>query len=325
MNNLSPQLPKQFLEKLNKIIPEKSLKKVLQSFTKKRLPTFRTNSLKISVEKLEVELRKLNIIFEKVNWYPGAYILTDQPQSVLMDTYLYKEGYLYIQSLSSMIPPLVLDSKKDEIILDLTAAPGSKTTQIAAFMENTGKVLANDTSRPRLYRLEANLKLQGVTNTTTSQLPGQVLWQKFPEYFDKTLVDAPCSMEGRFFTEDPKSFQDWTPKKVKDLASRQCFLLRSAISATKPGGIIVYSTCTISPEENEGVIDWILEKEKENIEIEDMSIKGLEFLPGITSFSNKKYNPEVQKTLRILPDGNMEGFFVAKIRKIKSSLSAIKS
>ena len=242
-----------------------------------------------------------------------------------MNTYLYKEGYIYIQSLSSMIPPLILNPQKDETILDLTAAPGSKTTQMAALMQNSGHILANDTSRPRLYRLESNLKMQNVTNTTTTQFPGQVLWQKFPEYFDKTLVDAPCSMEGRFFSDDPKTFRDWTPKKVKDLASRQCFLLRSAISATKPGGIIVYSTCTISPEENEGAIDWILTKEKDNIKIDNITIKKLKSLPGFTNFNNKKYNTNVQKTLRILPDDNMEGFFVAKILKIKSSLSTIKS
>lgn len=319
------KLPALFIERLDNIIPPSKLAAVLESFDIKRPTTFRANILKISSKNLENELISLNIKFKRVSWYKDAFILTSQPQSILMDTYLYKEGYIYIQSLSSMIPALVLDPQKDENILDLTAAPGSKTTQIAAITANSGIILANDTSRPRLYRLQANLKLQGVTNVRTTQLPGQILWQKFPEYFDKSLVDAPCSMEGRFLSEDPKSFEDWTPKKVKDLSNRQCFLLRSAISATKPGGIIVYSTCTISPEENEGVINWILTREKDNLEIENIVIKNLKFLPGLTKFNNKIYDKRIKKTLRILPSDNMEGFFIAKIRKLKSNLSKIKS
>lgn len=316
------KLPPQFEEKLKKIIPSDRLTDVLESFNNKRPTTFRTNTLKISTEKLKQELDRLNINYKQIEWYPDAFILVDQPQSQLMETNFYKEGFLYIQSLSSMIPALILNPLKDEKILDLTSAPGSKTTQIASLMENTGEILANDTSRPRLYRLEANLKLQGVTNTQISQLPGQILWERYPEYFDKTLLDAPCSMEGRFYSQNPKTYKDWTPKKVKELAPRQCFLLRSAISATQVGGIIVYSTCTISPEENEGVVDWILKKEGDNIQVESINTGGIETLPGLTSFGNKKYNNEVKKTLRVLPSNLMEGFFVAKIKKIKSNINS---
>ena len=127
-------------------------------------------------------------------------------------------------------------------------------------------------------------------------------------------------MEGRFFIPDVKTYRDWTPKKVKELAPRQCFLLRSAISATQVGGIIVYSTCTISPEENEGVIDWILKKEQGNIQIEQIKIENIESFPTITHLENKEYNSEVKKTLRIIPSDLMEGFFVAKIKKIKSNI-----
>jgi NOL1/NOP2/sun family putative RNA methylase len=233
---------------------------------------------------------------------------------------LYKEGYLYVQSLSSMIPPLVLDPKKDEKILDIAAAPGSKTTQMATMMGNTGEILGNDTSPIRRLKLQANLKIQGATNTYTSGFAAQMIWEKFPEFFDKVLCDVPCSMEGRFATYEPKSYLGWSVKKVKNLSKLQKWMLRSAVSAAKEGGRIVYSTCTISPEENEEVIDWILDKEKGNIILEKISVTGLRFSEGITEWEGAKYNPEVLKCARIIPSDTMEGFFIASIRKIRSNV-----
>ncbi|HSW89144.1 MAG TPA: RsmB/NOP family class I SAM-dependent RNA methyltransferase, partial [Candidatus Saccharimonadales bacterium] len=238
----------------------------------------------------------------------------------LMETPLYKEGLLYIQSLSSMIPALVLNPHPKELVLDLAAAPGSKTTQMATMMRNTGILVANDISRARMYKLKANVANQSVTNTTFLNLPGQFIWKKYPEYFDRTLVDAPCSLEGRINCYDPKSYQDWSPKKVDLLSQKERFLLRSAISATKPGGIIVYSTCTLSPEENEEVIDWILKKEGDAIDIEPIEIKGLKSDEPIMQWRKQTFNPRIKNTLRIFPSSTMEGFFVAKIRKLKSTI-----
>ncbi len=319
MDQLWQQLPKEFLKKLESIAPKDQLEEIHQALCQERPTTFRANTLKISSNKLIIELQKLGINFEQISWYKNAFILKDQPQSVLQDTYLYKEGYLYVQSLSSMIPALILNPQPKEKILDLTAAPGSKTTQMAMMMGNSGQIVANDTSRPRLYRLEANAKIQEVNNITVTQLPGQILWQKFPEYFDKSLVDAPCSMEGRFCATDNKTYRDWTPGKVKGLAPRQSFLLRSAISATKPGGMIVYSTCTLSPEENEGVIDWILKKETGNVSLENISIANLKTYPGLKEYKGKKYDTDIIKTVRIYPTRLMEGFFVAKLKKVKTN------
>lgn len=313
-------LPEKFLGKLASYTDEESRKEILTSFCSRHPSTFRANTLKITAEELQKKLSELGIETERVNWYTDAFILKNVPQKVLTETDLYKNGYFYVQSLSSMIPPLVLEPKENEHILDLTAAPGSKTTQIAALMKNTGEIIANDKSRIRMYKLEANLKIQGVTNTKASYIPGEFFWKRYPEYFDKTLVDVPCSMEGRFFVEDPKSYQDWTPGKVKMLSEMQKWLLRSAISATQPGGTIVYSTCTLSPEENEGVIDWILKKEKTTIQLETIELKGLKTYPGITTFGQKQFDKEVSKTLRIFPTQIMEGFFVTKIKKLHSNL-----
>src|SRR6185437_11372051 len=120
-----------------------------------------------------------------------------------------------------------------DVILDMTASPGSKTTQMATLMHNQGKIIANDKSRQRVFRLKANLKQQGVTNTDTFSLPGEFLWRKFPEVFDEVLLDAPCSMEGRISLLDEESYKDWSVKKVKELANLQKWLIRSAVSCVK--------------------------------------------------------------------------------------------
>lgn len=316
-------LPVKFLEKLSTFTDKKTREEILKSMCHRHPPTFRANTLKITPDKLKRELEGLGIEIERVPWHQDAFILKNVPQKVLTETDLYKNGYFYVQSLSSMIPPLVLNPQQNERVLDLTAAPGSKTTQIAAMMHNTGEIVANDKSRIRMYKLEANLKIQGVTNVKTTYLPGEFLWKRYPEYFDKTLVDVPCSMEGRFWVEDPKTYQDWTPGKIRMLSDMQKWILRSAISATIPGGTIVYSTCTLSPEENEGVIDWILKKEKDAIELEHIEIPNLKTFPGITHVGNKIYDKNIEKTVRIFPTDTMEGFFVAKIQKLHSNLPSL--
>lgn len=312
--------PEKFQEKLGQLVDEQTKKEILSALCITHPSTFRANTLKIDADSLQEKLAELGIQAEKVAWYKDAFILKNVPQKVLTETSLYKDGFFYVQSLSSMLPPLILDPQPGERVLDMTAAPGSKTTQMAAMMTNSGEIIANDKSRVRMYKLEANLQIQGVTNVKTTYLPGEFMWKRYPEYFEKTLVDVPCSMEGRFSSNDPKTYQDWTGGKVKQLAEMQKWLLRSAISCTQPGGIIVYSTCTLSFEENEGVIDWILGKEKDAIEIEEISIPHLPSTPGITKKGEKHVDPRIAKTLRIFPSETMEGFFVAKLRKVKSNL-----
>jgi len=316
-------LPEKFLERLKRLFEPKTLEDVLKAMQTKPLPSFRTNTLKITTDVLEEALKRQNFDIEQVSWYKDAFILKNKSVRELTETEAYKQGQIYIQNLSSMIPSLVLDPKPDEQILDLCAAPGSKTTQIAALMQNQGEIIANDLSRQRLYKLTANLTMYGVTNTTTLNLPGQTLWKKYPEYFDKTLVDVPCTMEGRIRFDDPDTYKDWKLGKIKELAPKQQYLLRSAISATKPGGLIVYSTCTLAPEENEGVIDWILKKEGDAIQVEKIQIKNLDLKEGLTKW-NKTFHPQTSLTSRIFPSQQMEGFFIAKIRKIKSTYSTIR-
>jgi tRNA (cytosine49-C5)-methyltransferase len=322
MENLCAHLPEKFLERLQKLYSPKEYASVLQSMQEKPLPSFRTNTLKTTSDSLQKTLEQEGVIVEKVAWYPDAFILKNKSIRELTETDAYKEGFVYIQNLSSMLPALLLDPQETDTVLDVTAAPGSKTTLLAALMHNKGKIVANDLSRPRLYKLQANLKTYGVTNTQVANIPGQAFWKKYPEQFDKTLVDVPCTMEGRIRCDDPDTYKDWSPRKIKDLAVRQQYLLRSAVASTKVGGTIVYSTCTLSPEENEGVIDWLLKREGDAITVEEITIPGLSFGHGLSEWT-KAFTPQVTKTLRMMPSVSMEGFFVAKLRKHASTIQHV--
>ena len=227
-------------------------------------------------------------------------------------------GKIYVQEAASMIPPLVLKPKPGELVLDMCAAPGSKTTQMAAMMENKGLIIANDVSGQRLQSLGINLQRCGATNVVITLSTGQ----RFKEMqFDRILVDAPCSATGTIM-RSIKTVEMWNPKMVRNLCRIQKRLLQTAFDNLRPGGALVYSTCTMEPEEDEGVVSWLLEN-YENAQIEEIKAKelpGLKRSPAIMSFEKETFNPEVKKCLRIWPqDNNTEGFFVARIRKDERS------
>lgn len=308
-------LPEAFLTRLKTIVPQEDQQNILEALSAPRPTSLRVNTLKTTAAELTRALGADGFVLTPVPWWDHAFILSSKTLRELTDNPLYSQGHFYVQSLSSMIPPLVLDPQPGEKILDLTAAPGSKTTQIAALMNNTGSIVANDNSRIRIHKLKANLAAQGVTNTIVLNQHGETLWQHYPEQFDRVLVDVPCTMEGRFCATDPKSYEHWSTGKIKELAKRQKFLLRAAVSAAKVGGTIVYSTCTLAPEENEGVIDWILKKERGHIEVERISMPIPEITEGLTRWNEKTYDRSLANTVRILPSPLMEGFFVARITK----------
>ena len=320
MTDNATSLPQDFVDRLKLLIPKDKFYDVLESFASRRPTTIRANTLKRSASELHKTLTDQGAELESINWNPLAFVVKKPELRDLTNTEAYKNGELYVQSLSSMVPPLVLSPQSGERVLDIAAAPGSKTTQMAAQMGNIGEIVANDTSHVRRYRLQANLAMQGVTIAKISKTDGRGIWQEYPEYFDKTLVDVPCSMEGRFLGSDAKTYKDWSQKKVKILSNLQRWILRSAISATKPGGTIVYSTCTLSPEENEGVIDWILQKETGNVELISIEIPNLPTSPALLSWGEKTYNEQIKKCVRILPNDLMEGFFVAKLKKLSSNI-----
>lgn len=313
------QFPDDFLTGLSLLYPD-NVDSALQALKNPHHPAIRVNTLKTETESIKKIFTDANIEFQTVPWYKDAFTTPQSTASILGNLEAYNKGEFYIQNLSSILVSLILDPQPGEKILDIAAAPGSKTSHIAALMKNTGTIVANDISRDRIFKLQHNLARLGVSNTEFSNMPGEKIWQKYPESFDRVLVDAPCSMEGRFILTDTESYADWSLKKVKHLSKEQRWLLRSAVSATKVNGVILYSTCTMAPEENEEVIDWILKKEQGTVELLDIQYQNVPMVPGLVQWQEKKYDHTLEKTKRILPSSEMEGFFIAKLRKIASNI-----
>lgn len=309
-------LPEIFLERLSRIIPPHKWDSVANTFAEKKPTTFRVNILKISTDVVKRELEKQGFRSESVSWYPDALILKEGRLRDLQETQLYQRGEIYVQSLNSMLPPLILAPQSGENVLDLTAAPGSKTTQMACLMKGGGRILANDNNKLRYFRLKANIEMQGAKNVELSLRYGESFGKTHPGKFDRVLLDAPCSAEGRFDIHEPASYRYWKPSKIREMVRKQKKLFFSAILALRSGGVLVYSTCTFAPEENEGVLDWALEKFKDQIETETIQFPLTNQMPGLTSWEEHTFNPLIKKSVRILPTSQMEGFFISKIKKM---------
>lgn len=317
------KLPEGFIERLHEMW-EPSFAEVIANTFKERPTTFRVNTLKATREEVLKNLNQLEFIVSKVDWNNDAFILENRSKRELTELPIYKEGKIYIQSLASMLPPLLLQPKPGEAVLDLTAAPGSKTSQIAALMEGRGELIANDNSKERFFKLKRNLESLGVTTSGINLLlrleHGARIGREYPEYFDKVLLDAPCSSEARFIENNEKSFGYWKVKKLGEIAKRQRPLIKAALMSLKVGGMMVYSTCTIAPEENEMQMDWLLKKFSRYVEIIPITEQevGVARLPAVLHWKDKTLAPEVERTYRIHPTKRIEGFFMAKIRKMHS-------
>ncbi len=319
-------LPKAFLAKLQLLYPDQRvLESVLQSFTQPKPISVRFNPLaSFDRQTVLTELKNLGCTITILPWYQDAWVLEACDPAALEQTKAWLAGALYRQNLSSMVPPLVLNPGINAQVLDLAAAPGSKTTQMAALMQNTGLIFANDLSRDRMFKLKSNVERLKVTNVTTQLGMGQNLWKHFPQAFEKALADVPCSMEGRITKTELKSYDHWSEKQCKTLAERQVWLLRSAISATEPGGYVLYSTCTLSPEEDELVLQQVLKKSREKINLlpitlfENLGAQNGTTVPyfsnGLTQWKDKELHPDIKNSLRIQPSQWYEGFFVALLK-----------
>jgi NOL1/NOP2/sun family putative RNA methylase len=224
-------------------------------------------------------------------------------------------GYYYIQEIASMMPVLVLNPKSNESVLDLAAAPGSKTTQIACMMNNQGVLIANEVSLGRVSILSTNLQRCAVTNSLVIRQTGESLCKKLVDLdfkLDKILADVPCSGEGTI-RSSPKTTQMFSENLINNLSNTQKYLAINALKALKVNGTLVYSTCTHAPEENEAIISHLLENYP--VEIQEI-ILPLKTRPGITKWKNEVYNKDVKKCARIYPqDNNTEGFFIAYLKK----------
>ncbi len=315
MRSEARYLPELFLDRLHKMIPLRKWDQTANTFTQPKPTTFRVNMLRVSRESAWEKLNRQGFRLRAVPWYSDAFVLCEGRLKELEKTEVYLNGEIYVQSLSSMIPPIVLDPKPGERVLDLTAAPGSKTTQMACLMKGEGEIVAVENDQIRYAKLKSNVELQEAKNVKLLLGYGESIGRKYPESFDRVLLDAPCSAEGRFDTREPSSYRYWTLRKVQEIAKTQRKLLFSALSALKPGGVLIYSTCTFAPEENEGVVNEALEKFGSSIELEPIRLSLSNQMYGLTAWGGKSFKPSLGKTVRILPTSDMEGFFIALILK----------
>lgn len=310
------KLPEVFLDRLQYIFPQKRYHELVNTFAFKKPVSFRVNTAKITIPEVKERLVKHKIKMFPITWCPGAYYV-DETIYKLQKLPLYENGEIYIQRLSSMIPPLILKPKKEHLVLDMAAAPGSKTLQMSNLMENQGLIIACDKDEIRVEKLFYNIEKQEAKNVRVRMVDATKVWKEYPDYFDKVLLDAPCSSEGRFYVYDSKTYSHWSEKFIKKISHLQKKLLASGLVSLKVGGELVYSTCTFAPEENEEVIDWVIQMVGDRIEIEEFKVKVSNIGPSVAKWQGKNYAKKVSRAIRILPNRELEGFFICKIRKLK--------
>jgi NOL1/NOP2/sun family putative RNA methylase len=290
-----------------------SEKTLLYESIDKQLPhTIRFNTLKGKQDQLKSFLDEQGFRSEPFPGFTDIFRLEYQPFPIgkSLSHFL---GHFYIQDMASMLPPRILDPGPGDLVLDMSAAPGSKTTQMAVMMDNRGMILANDIVQKRLRALINNLQRMGVVNTAVVKNYGESFGNQYFETFDKILLDPACSGLGTLH-KNPEILSWWTPNHCIRLASSQRALITSAVRALKPGGILVYSTCTLTPEENEEIIDFALGEFP--LDAEPFEIPGLITRPALTAFNGRTYDSRLHLARRLYPFENQtEGFFLTRLRK----------
>ena len=312
--NMKYEMKPRFEERMRSLMPdEKDFEKFNKIIHTQPINFIRCNTLKISVKELLKRLKEKWEIEQPFEKYPEIMLIKSNLfPGELGNSIEHLLGYYYVQEISSMMSVLALDPQPKELILDLFASPGSKTTQIAARMENTGTIIANDLRIDRISILVSNLEKAGAMNTIVTRNDAINFCQQMQKSnfkFDRILLDAPCSGEGTL-RSSPKTFIIWNENVVKSLSKKQKKFFASAIKLLKVGGTLVYSTCTHAPEENEEIVSFALENFPVKIETMHLPLKCRE---GLTNWKDKQFHNEVKNVCRIYPqDNNSEGFFVSK-------------
>jgi len=275
--------------------------------------SIRANTLKTSSRHIRQLLKKFKYDFEEISFSPNGFILKSDSLP-LSHSLAFFEGLFQYQGISSQLPALILDVQPGERVLDMTAAPGSKSSQLAAMLKQQGELVVNDSSYRRLQALHANVQRSGAINHYVLKQRGENLSRLFPEYFDKILLDAPCTALGTYFSKSEK-YSWWSEKKMEKLSKLQYQLMVSAIKSLKIGGEIVYSTCSVAPEENELLIERIIKKYPLSIQTISKDFKS-KFEDGWTSYNDSRISDEMKGSLRVWPHiHSIEGFFVVKLKK----------
>ncbi len=268
----------------------------------------RVNTIKATADRVTAAFDEAGVGYTPVDW--NRELLTLEGKAGR--TWPYFLGWIHGQEEVSALPATVLDPRPGERVWDACAAPGSKTTQLAALMDDRGTLVGNDNSLGRLSALRHNAERLGVTNLVVTNRDARNFSMRGLgfEAFDRAIVDAPCSCEGTC-RKNPTALEEWTLDHVHQVAGVQKGILKRAVQATRPGGTVVYSTCTFAPEENEAVLDHVLGEEDCRLVPFETP---LETSPGVTEWEGKTFDPSVERAHRVYPHQNdTGGFFCAKL------------
>ena len=291
-------------EKLEKQYGTKITKEIIEGYQTKRKTTLRINTIKSNIEEIKKELEKEKIEYETIKWSKESLIIKNADEKTIQEMEIYKNGKIYLQSLSSMLPPIILEPKEGTDILDMAAAPGGKTTQIAALTNNKAHITACEKNKIRAERLKYNVDKQGATCVFIMPKDSRFIDDFFS--FDQILLDAPCSGSGTLDYNDANVEKYFTEQLIERSSKTQKTLLSKAIKLLKPGHEMIYSTCSILDCENEDVVSSVIKNG--NIEIVPINFEGMEKLPILPT--------KISGTLCVKPTELYEGFFVAKIKRL---------
>jgi len=301
-------IPERFRERYGAIVDDPAaFFACLTTFPPK---SFRVNGLKARRENVVERFGQYGMGLRSVPWYEDAFISDSLEIGSTLEHFL---GHIYIQELTSMLPPLLVRDRlpNARLVLDGCAAPGSKTSEIAALMGNRGAIYANDPDYSRIRALKFNLEKTGVLNTVITNMD----LRNYPNMrFNVVFIDAPCSSEG-ICRKNDSILSSWSEHFIHRHSKLQKQLITKGFDLVAPGGVLVYSTCTYAPEENEEVLDWLLSN-REEAKIEYISLSGFKTSPGITCWGDREFAPAVARAARIWPHHNdTDGFFMAKVVK----------
>ena len=308
------------LARFKELLPPEELALLLAELERPVAPALRINPLKTAPERIHEWAKRYGWEVQPVPYCSTGWRVPSA-QTALSQTIEHRLGYYYIQDAASMLPAELFDWEPLDhpLVLDLAAAPGGKTTHLLAKMGDQGLVLANDSSADRITALRLVLQNWGGLHAAVTNFHGEKFGRWFPITFDRVLIDAPCSMQG-LRSNEAHPMRALSDKERTGLAHRQLNLLKSAILAARPGGQVVYSTCTLEPEEDEGVIDRLVRSFGGSVRVDDVNAGLATPAPGLVEAYGQTFTPEASHTVRLWPHRfGTAGFFAARMTKLEAT------